>query len=1111
MFRPKTEIMSSICSEFVQNAWKKDLCSNCFKAKADHITSQTVTVGKESFLVQGDGGPPINERQTSQILISTVDSTKMNLEINNGISPASPFKAAGLSASGCSHNKSHSTIITSNNNNVDDVVIANNQLNSCGNPRFIKNKSSSTLNGNGHPSLRKIGSSGVHLWEVGHLPEKHSLAESTPVLNGVKDETECKAEQDSTPSFNGTTSVENDHKSVPGILKEKSGLANGSSKGRLHFGIGSERRGSVGFINESPLVIGYGGNDYEWDDQDSVEDEPSDLDSLEESFEMSEEDRAFCQLTDRNTEYNSDNTNLLTTLEHRSEHHSLPDGKLKPVPNGRIFHRVRSEVDLKLNKHLPEETETPSDVIKKSGRPSLIESDETRFDYLENDEAGLQCEDNLNDGAVTEETMHSSFTKDNGEDKMHNTVASLGASANVAVYRPGSETVPSRKYPSTPRASVMRLFSEEPVTSAEFKAAIDSTQPLTLSRGEQDVLGGRVDTSNGPSFIDEKPDTSGREDFHCLPNANRHHVVDNHDGSECSPYDVVPLSSLKREKDCSDKTYCSSQAPTIPLCPPPSANDDSQKFPLSTKLIKPPGNTFGLMSNRFQSHVAISKQNSGPEQASPPKNYSSSGRGEPKSTVGVCSTFCSPAKNDSTDPRFWNREYASVNYSCHYAASYISTGVNPSTLPSDGVSGKIGGAALSDLPPTPLTNPYSSTAILKGIPQQRDASVEQSPQKPPVTKPKPKLPLKPVGQPKSFDDCISLVRDSDSGGEKNARSDDASVGASLHDTKGAHFQALTGDNNDAAGETIVANTSESSLCYPEISDSNELQMSVTSEEALASECDTVEQQKCLSTFESKVATLSSSLDFSKRTPKRQAPRPPTGTQESPSQFTKNDRSSTGVPDDHADHHLLVSAHKVASSMSMDRCASSSKVYNDIGTPHTFDRRSSPSNRTVPNADSGLPHNQGSSHVGSSALTSTYALNGAPYDSSQRIHSKEVSHKEGKLKKSKFSLKKLWKFGTKDDGEDSSKLKGKILHFGNSQQQERRGKLEILHPIDLINASTTQPNELSNVTPTPGLSVDRRSEVSMTSSLNGRDEMSTSTGVGTIQRAFPKEEVSFGLF
>lgn len=26
-----------ICQRFIQNAWKKDLCSNCFKSKEDHV------------------------------------------------------------------------------------------------------------------------------------------------------------------------------------------------------------------------------------------------------------------------------------------------------------------------------------------------------------------------------------------------------------------------------------------------------------------------------------------------------------------------------------------------------------------------------------------------------------------------------------------------------------------------------------------------------------------------------------------------------------------------------------------------------------------------------------------------------------------------------------------------------------------------------------------------------------------------------------------------------------------------------------------------------------------------------------------------------------------
>jgi hypothetical protein len=28
--------MAALCHHFVQNAWKKDLCSNCFKSKEEH-------------------------------------------------------------------------------------------------------------------------------------------------------------------------------------------------------------------------------------------------------------------------------------------------------------------------------------------------------------------------------------------------------------------------------------------------------------------------------------------------------------------------------------------------------------------------------------------------------------------------------------------------------------------------------------------------------------------------------------------------------------------------------------------------------------------------------------------------------------------------------------------------------------------------------------------------------------------------------------------------------------------------------------------------------------------------------------------------------------------
>jgi len=37
---------SSICSHFTQNAWKKDLCSNCFKSKDEHKAAAAAAASK---------------------------------------------------------------------------------------------------------------------------------------------------------------------------------------------------------------------------------------------------------------------------------------------------------------------------------------------------------------------------------------------------------------------------------------------------------------------------------------------------------------------------------------------------------------------------------------------------------------------------------------------------------------------------------------------------------------------------------------------------------------------------------------------------------------------------------------------------------------------------------------------------------------------------------------------------------------------------------------------------------------------------------------------------------------------------------------------------------
>jgi hypothetical protein len=35
--------MAALCHHFVQNAWKKDLCSNCFKSKEEHNSNVSGT------------------------------------------------------------------------------------------------------------------------------------------------------------------------------------------------------------------------------------------------------------------------------------------------------------------------------------------------------------------------------------------------------------------------------------------------------------------------------------------------------------------------------------------------------------------------------------------------------------------------------------------------------------------------------------------------------------------------------------------------------------------------------------------------------------------------------------------------------------------------------------------------------------------------------------------------------------------------------------------------------------------------------------------------------------------------------------------------------------
>lgn len=45
------------CSHFVQNAWKKELCSNCFKSREEHVASSDIlrlNIEKASSYLKND-------------------------------------------------------------------------------------------------------------------------------------------------------------------------------------------------------------------------------------------------------------------------------------------------------------------------------------------------------------------------------------------------------------------------------------------------------------------------------------------------------------------------------------------------------------------------------------------------------------------------------------------------------------------------------------------------------------------------------------------------------------------------------------------------------------------------------------------------------------------------------------------------------------------------------------------------------------------------------------------------------------------------------------------------------------------------------------------------
>ncbi|CAL1299348.1 unnamed protein product [Larinioides sclopetarius] len=316
--------MSVICQNFVQNAWKKDLCSNCFKSVGDHEMSENASSDQLKNQNEKTSIRYVSQASTvsSSVSNSTPHTTWKTLISERNSKNSQPFKLeTGFQGRLLKINKSHhgseKTSVNESSKNghaSDSELLSDNESKRSINGRItktdftqIRNKCQSLNgfslpNGNNHVEA-KIDQNGTNNKDDNRNDKGFKLQKE---YEGTKHTTSRDSKL--------MKSKSEDTLFVPlhSILKKTVSTPTNSKQSR--------RGSNVGFANEEPLVIGYGGRDFtpeelEWDMNTSDGENENGLDSLDET----EDDKAFSKITKLNTEFNADNSNLTQTNSFVSE------------------------------------------------------------------------------------------------------------------------------------------------------------------------------------------------------------------------------------------------------------------------------------------------------------------------------------------------------------------------------------------------------------------------------------------------------------------------------------------------------------------------------------------------------------------------------------------------------------------------------------------------------------------------------------------------------------------------------------------------------------------------------------------------------------------------
>ncbi|XP_042226050.1 mucin-5AC-like isoform X2 [Homarus americanus] len=349
--------MSVICQTFVQNTWRKDLCSNCFKSKEEHGVGVRDTESKDGKLLGGGGGVSLSLRSRTGVEgLSGGGGSRRYIGV-----------AGGVYQRGYYNNSWKSIMIDQTDTNTDttnlkspglikgmsSLVSQENEKNLLLSDMVDSEDSTDTLRSS--RLLRQVKTTQSEARLLSELLESKSDREEK--VESDKEEVKCRedkgdvssdlgseASHDGSTASSATSSACSYEVSCSAANSDTASLKSeaGSDQSAEEKGEDSvvrennhltlerkefvppvsivktpgqfrSKRGSISFNPQLEEVIGYGGDvDYSDGEDDFDDDDDEDYDDL---TELTPDERVLRQLTDKNTDFNSDNDNLKKDIE----------------------------------------------------------------------------------------------------------------------------------------------------------------------------------------------------------------------------------------------------------------------------------------------------------------------------------------------------------------------------------------------------------------------------------------------------------------------------------------------------------------------------------------------------------------------------------------------------------------------------------------------------------------------------------------------------------------------------------------------------------------------------------------------------------------------------